>query len=152
NVIDRVETTSAIWLGLTSGCARCHDHKYDPITQKDFYRLFAFFNNVPESGSGEERPINHPPTMKAPTSEQEAQMNGYGAEIRSLQTWMGEEAAKNLPKSEKWQPANPLPEVKEGLLLRSAFGHDGTRAEGEVKFEPGRATGAVTPSDKGSLD
>ena len=49
-VADRVETTAIVWLGLTMGCARCHDHKYDPIQQRDFYRMFAFFNNVPEKG------------------------------------------------------------------------------------------------------
>ena len=49
-VADRAETTSTVWLGLTVGCARCHDHKYDPIKQKEFYQLFAYFNNVPEKG------------------------------------------------------------------------------------------------------
>jgi len=49
-VADRVDTTSTVWLGLTAGCARCHDHKYDPLTQREYYRLFAFFNNVPEKG------------------------------------------------------------------------------------------------------
>ncbi|BDS06875.1 cytochrome c [Oceaniferula spumae] len=48
--VDRVETTSAIWMGLTYGCARCHDHKYDPISHKDFFRFYAYFNNVPEKG------------------------------------------------------------------------------------------------------
>ena len=70
-VVDRVETTATVWLGLTLGCARCHDHKFDPITQKEFYQLFAFFNNVPEKG----RAIkfgNSPPFIKAPTREQQA--------------------------------------------------------------------------------
>jgi hypothetical protein len=47
---DRVQTAGTAILGLTVGCARCHDHKYDPITQKDFYRMFAFFDNIDESG------------------------------------------------------------------------------------------------------
>lgn len=47
-VIDRVNTTGSVWLGLTVGCAQCHTHKYDPITQMEYYRLFAFFNNCDE--------------------------------------------------------------------------------------------------------
>jgi mono/diheme cytochrome c family protein len=47
-VIDRVNTTGTVFLGLTIGCAQCHDHKYDPIAQRDYYKLFAFFNNVDE--------------------------------------------------------------------------------------------------------
>ena len=50
-VIDRVETTGQTWLGLTVGCSRCHDHKYDPLPQREFYALFALFNNVPETGT-----------------------------------------------------------------------------------------------------
>ncbi|MCA9147631.1 MAG: DUF1549 domain-containing protein, partial [Planctomycetales bacterium] len=44
--IDRVNTTGAVWLGLTIGCAQCHSHKYDPITQEEYYRLYAFFNGA----------------------------------------------------------------------------------------------------------
>jgi hypothetical protein len=52
NVIafDRVDVTATTWLGLTMACAQCHDHKYDPLTRKDYYQLFAYFNNVPETG------------------------------------------------------------------------------------------------------
>jgi hypothetical protein len=65
-VADRVETTATVWLGLTVGCARCHSHKFDPISQAEYYKFFAFFNNVPEIG----RAIklgNSPPLIKAPT-------------------------------------------------------------------------------------
>ncbi|HEX6987439.1 MAG TPA: DUF1549 and DUF1553 domain-containing protein, partial [Planctomycetaceae bacterium] len=51
-VADRADTTGTVWLGLTVGCARCHDHKFDPISQKDYYRLFAYFNSVDETGRG----------------------------------------------------------------------------------------------------
>ncbi len=72
-VADRTETTATVWLGVTLGCARCHDHKYDPFTQRDFYRMFAFFNNVPERGLvynfGNEEPV-----VKAPTPENQKQL------------------------------------------------------------------------------
>ena len=51
-VFDQTETTSTVWMGLTVGCARCHDHKFDPILQKDYYSLFAYFNQTPVSGAG----------------------------------------------------------------------------------------------------
>ena len=49
-VMDRVETMGTVWMGLTLSCARCHNHKYDPISQKEFYQLFALFNNLDEKG------------------------------------------------------------------------------------------------------
>ena len=69
-VVDRVDTTATVWLGLTLGCARCHDHKFDPITQQEFYQLFAFFNNVPENGRAVKYG-NSPPFIKAPTRAQQ---------------------------------------------------------------------------------
>ncbi len=49
-VVDRVDTTSTVFIGLTMACARCHDHKYDPLKQKEFYQLSAYFNSIPEDG------------------------------------------------------------------------------------------------------
>ncbi len=71
-VADRLETTGTTWLGLTIGCARCHDHKYDPITQREFYQLFAFFNNVPESGLI--KADNPPPVLSVPSAKQEQEL------------------------------------------------------------------------------
>ncbi len=77
-VIDRVETVGLTWMGLTLNCCRCHDHKYDPISQREFYQLFAYFNSVDESGvleseggspgRGNSRPVH---TVVSPESEAE---------------------------------------------------------------------------------
>jgi hypothetical protein len=72
NVVDRVDTFGTVFLGLTVGCAACHDHKFDPIAQRDYYRLFAFLNN--EDGS----PLDgnakaHAPVVQVPSPEQEAE-------------------------------------------------------------------------------
>src|SRR6202022_3723665 len=55
-VIDRVNTTATVWLGLTLGCCQCHDHKYDPFTQKEYYQLFAYFNNTQDQNGGDDAP------------------------------------------------------------------------------------------------
>ena len=67
NVVDRVDTLGTAILGLTIGCARCHDHKYDPLTTKEYYQLFAYFNNVPEWGVGPNNG-NSPPFIRVPDS------------------------------------------------------------------------------------
>jgi len=72
-VADRLRTASTAWLGLSLECARCHDHKFDPVTQRDYYRLFAFFNNVPEHGE-DGRVANAIPFMAAPTTAQQAEL------------------------------------------------------------------------------
>jgi len=77
-VVDRVEATSTAWMGMTLGCARCHDHKYDPIKQRDFYRFFAFFNTIPERGL-DGRTGNARPFVQIPSPQQAAEL----AEVKS---------------------------------------------------------------------
>ena len=72
-VVDRVNTMGTTFLGITVGCARCHDHKFDPILQKDFYKLYAFFNTVPERGLYEGKDgafVNAAPLVELPTPAQ----------------------------------------------------------------------------------
>ena len=81
-VIDRVETTGLTWMALTFNCCRCHDHKYDPISQKEFYQLFAFFNSNSENGVLDDfggagvtrRGGNSRPVIALPSPEQQAQI------------------------------------------------------------------------------
>ena len=70
-VMDRVVTTSQVWLALTMGCARCHDHKYDAISQKEFYQVFHFFNQVPERGANGFAPKQRLASPLAATRKQE---------------------------------------------------------------------------------
>ena len=83
-VVDRVETTGTVWLGLTIGCARCHDHKFDPVRQKEFYQLFAFFNNVPEQGRAVKFG-NSPPLLPAPTPVQQRELAALEAQLAEAQ-------------------------------------------------------------------
>src|SRR5688500_6698290 len=82
-VVDRVNTMGTAFLGMTFECSRCHDHKYDPITQREFYSLFAFFQNIDESGQTsyftDAMPV---PTMLLSTEEQDAKIAGLRAKIR----------------------------------------------------------------------
>ncbi len=69
-IVDRVDTTSTVFLGLTMGCARCHNHKFDPLTQREYYQLSAFFNSIPEDGRASNYG-NSTPWISAPTVEQQ---------------------------------------------------------------------------------
>lgn len=99
-VIDRVETTGQTWLGLTIGCCRCHDHKYDPITQKEFFQFYAYFNSVNESGvldadGGSGRSGNSKPLLKLPTEEQLEKRNELLALLEQAES-KAKEAEKQL--------------------------------------------------------
>ncbi|HJT31804.1 MAG TPA: DUF1553 domain-containing protein [Pirellulales bacterium] len=83
-IIDRVNTTSTVWLGLTVACTQCHDHKYDPLTQKEFYQLYAFFNNVPENGL-DGRKGNAEPMVKAPSRAEQRELEQLSQAIAALE-------------------------------------------------------------------
>ncbi len=106
-VVDRVDTTSTVWLGLTAGCAKCHNHKYDPISQKEFYQLFAYFNNVPERGKAIKYG-NSPPAMKAPTGPQQIQGRLLESQLRNALAAF-EKLRPELDASQRAWERRPLP-------------------------------------------
>jgi hypothetical protein len=81
--VDRTSTVATVWMGLTAGCAQCHDHKYDPLTQREFYQLYAFFNNNAENAMDGNRK-DTPPIVKVPTAEQKEQLAGLDGKIAGL--------------------------------------------------------------------
>ncbi|MEP7270246.1 MAG: DUF1553 domain-containing protein, partial [Acidobacteriota bacterium] len=78
-VVDRVDTTSTVFLGLTMGCARCHTHKFDPFTHKEYYQLYAYFNSIREDGRGSYHTSQ--PWIPAPTVAQQEQLRQIEADI-----------------------------------------------------------------------
>jgi len=105
NTFDRVDTTSTVFLGLSVGCAKCHDHKYDPISQKDYYGLYAFFNSTkdaPLDGNN----LLPPPVIADPTPVQEALLEA--TQSRMTQIERGTDASR----ARKWLTTNAPPLVK----------------------------------------
>ena len=84
-VVDRVTTMGSVWLGMTVGCAECHDHKFDPLETKEFYELYAFYHNVPEKGLDRIRTDNPPPRLPVPTMEQAIQFVEADFTLRDAQ-------------------------------------------------------------------
>jgi len=142
--VDRVDTMATAFLGLTAGCARCHNHKYDPLTQREYYQFFAYFNSIPESGI-HLRAGNTPPTMLSPTGEQRRQARRLETEIAALEkvlaahetniqraqeTWERSLAARAT--TQHWYPGD-------GLAAHYALDGDDSRFAGDtVKYQPGR--------------
>jgi len=91
--VDRTETTGVVWMGLTLGCAVCHDHKFDPISQKEFYEMYAFFNNFNEKAM-DGNALLPPPMLKLPTLEQEEKLAKLNGHIAELEERVRDEAAK----------------------------------------------------------
>lgn len=116
-VVDRVDTTATVWLGLTMGCARCHDHKYDPITQKDFYRTFAWFNTIPESGRAIKEG-NSPPWIKAPTDEQAATLEKLRRDADDAEQKAVQLESRLADEIRKWEPTRKPRQLDDWTITR----------------------------------
>ena len=84
SLVDRVNTTASVWLGSTLGCAQCHNHKFDPFTQKDYYRFLAFFGNGEHAPAGADDHWMTEPELPLPTPEQDKQNKALQTRIESL--------------------------------------------------------------------
>jgi mono/diheme cytochrome c family protein len=148
NTFDRVDTASTVFLGLTVACAKCHDHKYDPIKQSDYYGLYAYFNSTTD------KPLDGnialpPPVMRAPTPKQAAQIRGMQYGLDSLLVKIDPDEAADwfernhppVPKSRDWQISPVVAAANfDKAFDKAAPGEPGQpeAAWKPFKFEPGK--------------
>jgi hypothetical protein len=100
---DRVNTFGTAMLGLTLGCARCHDHKFDAVTQRDYYQFMSFFNNIDEYGLYNNTPWVPTPSLLLPNQAQQEAAERIDAEIASCRQQMAEAATGAIDRFQTWQ-------------------------------------------------
>jgi hypothetical protein len=159
NKRERAEAYGAAFLGLTVGCANCHDHKFDPITQKDFYRLTAFFNNLTEIPSNDDR-NDWPPFLRVPKLENREAYGQALARRSEIERQLGlrREQARELISAWLGEPgpaSKAVPVSSEGLALRFRFDEQkGSTFVDSAPGAPGKkvaATGAPVVWGEGTL-
>ncbi len=166
-VCDRVETVGTAFLGLTMQCAKCHDHKYDPLTTKDFYQLFAFFQNIDESGLYAHFTDAIPtPTLTLPTGKQEqataladakvARQEASLALLRDQRRAAFEEWKKGVAAPEQLPVPPPIgdfsfDEIQGGKLANRANEKEPGKVFDDLKTVPGKVGQALLLSGENNV-
>jgi hypothetical protein len=128
-VVDRVDTTMAVWMGSTLGCAQCHDHKYDPFTQREFFQLYAFFDQTEDHDQPDDRP-----TLRVPTPRQRAAQQAIALELGDARASLAAATAAAAPAAvSAWHVLGPLTGGEFEQLHAMAFApeRDGVRLDAE---------------------
>ncbi|MGV3723163.1 MAG: DUF1549 domain-containing protein, partial [Actinomycetota bacterium] len=119
-VKDRVDTTAQVWMGLTMGCAKCHTHKYDPISQKDYYSFYALFNQTEDANRG-----NESPTVPTPTEEQSRRLAELDAKLPALRAAFRQPLPEQAARQRAWEDELATKALWTPLPLESAVAASG---------------------------
>jgi hypothetical protein len=129
-IVDRVTTTATVFLGTTLACTECHDHKYDPFTQREFYQLYAYFHNVPEEGLDGQKQ-NPKPSMRIASEEQNAELATLVAQAQAVEGEIAAALAKHR-EAVHAAPVEPAAVPSEFVWVDDAL-PEGAAPEGDVK-------------------
>ncbi|REJ71298.1 MAG: DUF1553 domain-containing protein [Planctomycetota bacterium] len=142
-VVDRVVTTLTVWLGLTMTCGRCHDHKYDPFTQRDFYGLFAFFNQVPERGLN-----GFDPKLAAPSPLMTRKIERIDAELAAAEDALNQQAASLTQELVAWEERLNEEVATQWSVIVPVARH----SQGGAEFEPLPDQSLLVTGEKSETD
>jgi hypothetical protein len=131
--VDRTETMATVFMGLTLGCAVCHDHKFDPVSQKEFYRLYAFFNAAADAAM-DGNALGPPPILKMPTPAQEARLKTIDDQLAVVRKNITEALAKADPMDEPPATVDTKIEPKEIVWIDDAA-PKGAQLQGNTPWE-----------------
>jgi hypothetical protein len=148
-VIDRVEATSSAFMGLTMGCARCHSHKFDPITHKEFYQFFAFFNSVPEEGLDGRRG-NAVPVLPLPSDAQQGQLENLDAAIRTREKATADDVVKPLQAEWERRMSETVTPI-DGNAPAAHYELDGSFSDISGRYQHGRTIAGDPTFDTGQI-
>jgi len=149
NAADRVHTMGAAMLGLTLECARCHDHKYDPILTRDYYSLSAFFNSIDENGMYDHTAKVPSPSLLLPTEEQTVRLEAARREIEQAEAAVGKAREDGQRHFEEWLAAGSTSSEPADLVGRYAFDNDLAQIANEAPGIKAAGNGAGLTSIEG---
>jgi hypothetical protein len=144
-VADRVHTTATVFMGLSFQCARCHDHKFDPLTQREYYQFAAFFNNVPDRVVGYSSGRMAEPVIKVPSREQQAELDRLQRRKTELEALLKQRETNIDLDIARWEKSLTLDEIAKA-------GPAGLVAHFPLDEAAGDQVGdAVTPTRRGTI-
>ena len=152
-VVDRVKTTANVWMGLTMECAQCHDHKYDPISQREYYQMFAYFNNTTDPGM-QTRGGNQSPVVNVPPREQADKLAGLRKAIEASERKLDEYRRAAVPEHVKWlrvaqkSAGNAAPEPDGLAHFFPLDERDGKQVKAGVGGGVGQVGGKLSPAGR----
>ena len=144
NVFDRVETTATLWLGLTMTCARCHDHKYDPVTMRDYYALYDFFNQTSEEGKGRGGQVA--PVMDLSTAEEKARVTEAGKQVTAIVKSIEAFELEKFPRPEGAPCPNPMRSSCRAISTATSPQRNRTSAASTSSWKPWVTSRSAIPS------
>ena len=131
--VDRTSTAVEVWMGLTAGCATCHDHKFDPLSTKEYYSMYSFFHSAADPAMDGNK-LDTPPVIQVPTKEQKEELSKLDKQIAEAKKNFNQAMSKFKYEDPADQNPKPKPEISKTIWFEDDFPEGELVTAGDVKF------------------